>query len=102
EISFLSVCFLLLFSTTNLNGQNCTVNAGIPRTFCANETIQLFGAVQGLPQAGTLLWTQVAGPSAIISNPNILNPTIIGAVGGSVYTFRISSRCVDGSFVFND
>ncbi|MBK7425688.1 MAG: hypothetical protein IPI60_00930 [Saprospiraceae bacterium] len=92
----------ILLSTTNLNAQNCTVNAGIPRSFCANETVQLFGAVQGLPQMGTLLWTQVGGPSAIISNPNILNPTIIGAVGGSIYTFRISSRCSDGSFVFND
>src|SRR6056297_3415967 len=100
---FLFVFYSFLFIVgSQVNAQNCTVNAGINRTFCANDMIQLFGQVQGSPQPGTIEWTQVTGPSVLIMNPNTLSPMVIGVIGGNTYRFRLRSRCTDGSLVFNE
>src|SRR6056297_4188194 len=101
-VLFVMVNLLMLFFVAEVSAQNCTVNAGINRTFCANDMIQLFGQVQGSPQPGTIEWTQVTGPSVLIMNPNTLSPMVIGVIGGNTYRFRLRSRCTDGSLVFNE
>lgn len=97
-----SLLFLFLSVGSRLSAQNCTVNAGINRTFCANDTIRLFGQIQGLPQSGTQQWTQVTGPSVLIINPGDLSPMVVGVIGGNSYQFRLRSRCTDGSLVFDN
>lgn len=83
--------------------QNCSVNAGVPETICPDEELFLFGNKTGLfSGAGTITWSQVSGPSATIVSPNDLTTEVINLIPGSVYVFRISTRCQDGSLVFQD
>jgi hypothetical protein len=49
-----------------------------------------------------ITWTQVGGPSVIISNPNIVNPTIQGATPNQTYTFRLTALCEDEETVFDE
>ena len=93
---------LLLSFGSELAAQNCTVNAGIAREYCATDPVQLFGQTQGLAVPGSQTWTQVSGPSVLIMNPNTLSPMVIGVIGGNDYTFRISEECTDGSLVFDE
>jgi hypothetical protein len=99
----LLVVQLLVFSA-NLQAQNCTVNANVDASYCANQTIQLAGtassAVAGY--VPTVTWTQVGGPSVIISNPSIVNPTIQGATPNQTYTFRLTALCEDEETVFDE
>jgi hypothetical protein len=65
--------------------------------------LTLTGQKSGLFQgAGTTTWSQVAGPAVIINSPNSLTTTVTGHSGGNSYTFRISTTCADGSFVYQD
>jgi hypothetical protein len=97
--------FIFLFAFPMvLQAQNCTVNANVDASYCANQTIQLAGtassAVAGY--VPTVTWTQVGGPSVGISNPSILNPSIIGATPNQTYTFRLTALCEDEETVFDD
>ncbi len=91
----------ILTSFISVKAQNCTVNANVDRTICINQTMTLVGQRNGLFSGGTT-WTQVAGPSVIITNPTALTTTITGYVVGQVYTFRLSGRCRDGIRAFDD
>jgi hypothetical protein len=81
--------------------QNCTVNANVDQTLCANQTIVLNGSASGLIQPGTILWTQVSGPAAIITSPTALSTNVTGFTGGNTYVFRLNAKCNDGSNIFD-
>ncbi len=95
---------VLFFSAmTQVQAQNCSVNANVNQSVCANETLTLIGSKAGLfTGAGTTTWSQVSGPSAIIVSPNSLTTDVTGVVGGYTYTFRLSTTCLDGSLVYDD
>jgi len=93
---------LLLAGFNTVYGQNCSVNAGINETICVNDgTFTLSGSSAGLIQSGPV-WSQVAGPSVIIDDPNDPNTSLTGLIGGNIYTFRLSANCTDGSTQFQD
>ena len=48
------------------------------------------------------LWTQVSGPSTIISTPTTLSTTVTGLVGGNTYKFRLSTTCSDGQSTYDE
>ncbi|MEQ8703848.1 MAG: PKD-like domain-containing protein, partial [Phaeodactylibacter sp.] len=93
---------LFLLASTQLSAQNCTVNAGINRTFCATDEIRLFGQIQGSVDPSAPVWSQISGPSVLIDDPSALSPQIIGVLSSSTYMFRLQKRCLDGSLVFDD
>jgi gliding motility-associated-like protein len=98
----LSIAFLSFF-IFSVNAQNCTVNAGVDFSLCANSTLTLGGGKAGLFQgAGNINWSQVSGPSAIITDPSNLGTTVTSLVGGNVYKFRLSATCSDGSLVYDE
>lgn len=103
---YLSFSILLLFVLlVTLNGktQNCSVNANVDLSLCANETMLLIGQKAGLFEgSGTTTWSQVEGPSVIITNPNSLTTTVTGFTGGNTYKFRLSTVCKDGSLTYDD
>ena len=97
-----TVILLILLGFQSMNAQNCSVNAGINETICVNDgSFTLSGSSAGLIQSGPV-WSQVAGPSVIIDDPNDPNSSITGLIGGNVYTFRFSANCTDGSTQFQD
>jgi len=91
--------FLLVLALIMANytfGANCTINAGIEQTVCTS-TATLTGAKDA--SAGATTWTQISGPTAIITSPNSLITTVTGLTGGTssnTYRFRISTICGDG------
>ncbi|MFH6958147.1 gliding motility-associated C-terminal domain-containing protein [Flavobacterium aquidurense] len=89
------VLFAVLFFNESTYAQDCSVNAGIPSTICANNPLVLNGVVGG--KLVSHKWTQIAGPSVVIQNPNAAITTVLGAVGGNVYTFRLSGVCEQGT-----
>jgi len=100
----LLVFVVILYGSLAANAQNCSVNAGVDETICANEEMWLHGNNTGLfpPGGASILWTQVGGPTATIVNPTYLNTQVTNILGGYVYTFRIKTKCQDGSLVFQD
>ena len=98
-LSFFLALFAVLFFDTNAYAQDCSVNAGTSRSLCANDPLTLNGVVGGNIVSHT--WTQIAGPSVVIQNPNNAVTPVLGIVGGNSYTFRISGVCAIGS-VYQD
>jgi gliding motility-associated-like protein/uncharacterized repeat protein (TIGR01451 family) len=99
------ILFLLfaVYPFTHLQGQNCSVNAGVPFEVCANGTLTLSGGKTGLFEgAGTTTWSQIEGPSAVIADPTDLSSSVGSIVGGHVYRFRLSATCQDGAKVSDD
>ncbi|MBL7836172.1 MAG: hypothetical protein JNM67_01530, partial [Bacteroidetes bacterium] len=78
---------LIWLSPGLIHAQNCTVNAGVDRTYCINDTVQLNGFRAGSLN-GISTWSQVSGPSVIINSPNNLNTLISGKVPGT-FVFNI-------------
>ncbi|WP_299628319.1 Ig-like domain-containing protein, partial [uncultured Tenacibaculum sp.] len=101
-ISALKMKVLLVFTLVLLSvpdsmlAQSCTVNAGLDRTICINQTLQLDGTSSGDFASGPT-WRQVSGPSVVISDPNIDDPIITGLIGGNVYEFELSAECQNGT-----
>jgi gliding motility-associated-like protein len=94
---------MLLLASMSGKAQNCTVNASIDQSICANQELLLIGTKGGTFKfPGTTTWSQIAGPSAIITSPNSLTTTVTGIIGGNVYTFRLSATCGDNANVFDD
>ena len=93
----------VLFVSVQSNAQNCTVNANIDQQICANDVLTLIGQEQGLINVNAV-WSQVAGPSVFITNPNSLTTTVTGIenVGGQTLTFRLTATCDDGNLVTDD
>ena len=91
SFTWLAVLFLLLPSGV-LFSQNCTVNANIDQTICANATLSLVGQASGLFPGGTAVvtWSQVSGPSAVITSPHSLTTTVTSIIGGNTYKFSLS------------
>ena len=86
---------------------NCSLNAGVDQTICSTATLTLTGDYAGLfPTPRVTTWSQVSGPSAIITSPNSLITTVTGLIGaytpGNVYKFRLTSTCEDGSLTFDE
>ena len=105
KIFILRLCgFLLILFPTFIQAQNCTVNANVDAAYCANQTIQLAGTVSSAVAGyvSPVTWTQVGGPSVVISNPNITNPIITGATPNQTYTFRLTALCEDDESVFDE
>jgi len=100
------VLFFLFANQLTLYAQNCSVNAGIFESICENEKLFLSGGRTSLvPDVSVITWTQVSGPSVIIVNPHNLTTEVIGITGGNDsidYKFRLSSKCEDGSLVYQD
>ena len=98
------IFFILIFVSSYSYSQNCSVNADIDQTVCANATtVTLTGSVAGLSKTPLITtWSQVGGPSAVITSPGSLTTTVTGLIGGNTYTFRFSSTCTDGSLVYDD
>ncbi|MEA5460972.1 hypothetical protein VB796_18065, partial [Arcicella sp. LKC2W] len=98
------LCVLIFIFPTILTAQNCTVNANVDVSYCANQPIQLSGAVASAVNGytPTTTWTQVGGPSVVISNPNILNPSILGTTPSQVYIFRLTGLCQDEELIFDE
>ncbi len=97
-----SILIILLFGGVSFtaNAQNCTVNAGVPQSICADETLTLSGSTGGLI-AINAVWSQVSGPAVTIANPNALVTNVTGTstLGGQVLVFKITATCDDGKIV---
>ncbi len=96
---------LFLFTASaSLYAQNCTINAGIDQTICANGTMTLSGTTSGLYQGGgaaSTTWTRISGGAVTIASPSLLNTSVTGFSAGA-YTFRLSTTCADGSAIYDD
>ena len=92
---FLALFFAFILFSNSTYAQNCSVNAGINNTICANSPLILNGVVGGNIVSHT--WTQISGPSVVIQNPNAAITTVLGAVGGNTYRFRLSGVCTIGT-----
>ncbi len=102
RINALSLLAVSILFISQVKAQNCTVNAGVPRSFCDTETVLLRGTAAGLIEEGTINWEQVGGPTAIISLPEALEGEVVGTSPNTSMTFRLSATCADGSFVYQD
>ena len=92
---------IFLFLSLNLSAQNCSVNAGVPQTICANQQLFLQGGSSGLI-AAPVTWTQIGGPAATIVAPTTLNTEVTNLIAGNTYTFRIYTTCQDGALTYQD
>lgn len=88
----LLLIFVALVTVNMLQSQNCTVNAGIDQTVCTSSAT-LVGAQ---PENRATIWTQVAGPTSIITDQSAKTTTVTGLIGGNSYKFSISTVCTDG------
>ncbi len=97
------VLFLLIFSQSTSYAQNCAVNSGADETICANENLFLNGSKSGLFNGvGETMWTQVGGPTVTILEPESLTTEVTNFLGGNTYVFRLSTNCLDGSYIYQD
>ncbi|MCX7546596.1 hypothetical protein OS188_01370, partial [Xanthomarina sp. F1114] len=87
---------ILLFKINSVNAQSCTINAGLDQSICAYDSFQLDGNTPDSYAEGPI-WTQISGPSVIISDPTIDNPVITGFSGGNTYVFELSAVCFNGA-----
>ena len=103
-LSLLFIGFIIILGfVQQVQAQNCSVNAGIPQTICANQQLFLQGSyTPPLKSGAQVLWTQVAGPAATIVNPTLLNSEVINLIAGNTYTFRIYTTCGDGALTYQD
>jgi len=98
----LNISIFLLLISLGANGQDCSLNAGVPEIICENNyEFTLSGSISGAFQNGAI-WTQIAGGLVIINDPSDLNTRITGMTGGESYVFRLSATCNDGGFQFQD
>ncbi|RAJ08679.1 hypothetical protein LX64_01333 [Chitinophaga skermanii] len=97
----LILVFVLILGALNANGQNCTINAGVATSVCPNQPFTLAGTSSGLV-AEAPVWSQVGGPTVTITSPTSLNTAVTGYSPGNTYRFRLSSKCVDGSLIFDE
>ena len=100
---FIFVFFLVtIFSVQETKAQFCSVNAGVKDVICANERMFLRGGLTAGEPGQVTTWSQIAGPTVHIVDPNELTTEVIGFLPGMSYTFRISTICSDGTLTFQD
>lgn len=98
------MCFLLGYS--NVQAQNCSLNAGINKTICPGQPFVLKGRATG--QIGTPpVWSQVSGPAATLGNTvpagaGDYNAVVTNFIANATYVFRLSGQCSDGSYSYQD
>ncbi len=92
---------LLLLPGASLFAQNCTINAGVTTSICPNNKFILSGSSSGLVAVNPV-WTQVSGPAVTIKDPQNLTTEVSGYAPGNTYKFRLSSKCTDGSLIFDE
>jgi gliding motility-associated-like protein/uncharacterized repeat protein (TIGR01451 family) len=98
----LKILFILLLMTISMQGQDCSLNAGVSETICENNfDFSLSGSLSGANLNGSI-WKQISGNPVIIVDPKDLNTKITGIVGGNSYVFRLSAFCNDGGLQFQD
>lgn len=90
-----------LITVKAMYSQSCTINAGLNQTICSNDIMQLNGNSPDTYAEGPT-WSQVSGPSVIISDPTIDNPVITGFVAGNTYVFRYAATCPNGDTPFQE
>jgi gliding motility-associated-like protein/uncharacterized repeat protein (TIGR01451 family) len=96
------ISLIVISFSINSYGQNCSVNAGILNiTQCETDALVLTGNSPS-PIIGTVLWTQISGPTVVINSPNSPSTTISGYTGGNTYIFRYSATCGDGIATYQD
>ncbi|NIG56426.1 hypothetical protein [Chitinophaga sp. Cy-1792] len=96
------VLTILCLSATNaLFAQNCTINAGVTTSVCPNDKFMLSGSSSGRI-AIQPVWSQVGGPAVTIKTPNSLTSDVSGYAPGMTYKFRLSAKCEDGSFIYDE
>ncbi len=100
RLALIPVFFLAVHVSSQ--AQNCSLNAGVPATFCPDSQIPLIGGTAGTFVPNSFYWTQVGGPSVIINDPTLPTSYVTGYMGGNSYTFRAYLTCGDGSIVFQD
>ena len=61
----------------------------------------LYGNVNGNYNASSIVWSQISGPSVVISNPNSIQTNCGIAQSGATYVFKITALCQDNSIVTN-
>ena len=100
----LSFCFFLHWQQADAQFQNCAANANVDQSICQTQAFQLAGgaASQVVGYTPPVKWIQIGGPSVLISNPALLNPTIAGYQPNQTYTFRLQATCQDGSLATDD
>jgi gliding motility-associated-like protein len=100
---YVGVTLALVLVYTEVNAQNCSVNAGISQTVCANQQLFLQGSYTPPIKTGEqVLWKQIAGPAATIVDPTKLNTEVKNLLPGNNYTFRIYTTCADGALTYQD
>jgi len=102
---YLGVFLFVLFSLTNgkASAQNCSVNAGVSQTICANEQLFLQGSYTPPIKSGEQVrWMQVDGPAATILDPTNLGTQVTNLISGNTYKFRIYTTCADGALTYQD
>ncbi len=95
---YLILTLIFTFLCGSLKSQNCTVNAGIDQSNCISLPGELKGNASGL-FATPAKWILANGPTLQITNPDSLRTTVNGYKGGSIYTFKITATCKDGTSV---
>jgi len=86
--------------TSELQAQNCTVNAGVTQIICPNRPLQLHGNSHGLYTGdGNIHWTQKDGPGVTIVDPYDLNTYVTGFFENTVMNFYLWGKCGDGTLV---
>lgn len=99
---FIYTLFITTLFSISSFGQNCTVNAGVLNvTICETDALVLEGSTPS-PIIGTVLWSQISGPTVVINSPNSTSTTVSGYTGGNTYIFRYSAVCGDGILTFQD
>jgi hypothetical protein len=101
----LSAFILVLLIQFSASAQNCTINAGAPRTICPGQPFLLLGAATGNFNSPAV-WTQTSGPAVTVSTTTVASgnaaATVTGYVAGNVYGFRLSAKCTDGTPIQSD
>ncbi|MEO0312265.1 MAG: hypothetical protein RIQ89_1922, partial [Bacteroidota bacterium] len=95
-LRFASSLLVFLTGFLSASSQNCTVNAGVDTTVCANAVFTITGSTAGLFAANpNYYWVQLSGPPATIVSPNAQTTQILGLAGG-VGVFQFQATCQDG------
>src|SRR5580698_1371204 len=99
--AFLCLFLLTLSAHFVASAQNCTVNANGNHTICPSDPITLQGSYSGSTVTGNPTWSQVGGPTVTVSSTTATGgaatATVTGYAPGGVYTFRLTSKCADGT-----
>jgi large repetitive protein len=102
SIKHVFTLLVLITSWQYSDAQNCTVNAGLPISWCPGETMTLYGNVAGVYDGTQVQWTRVSGPVVTIANSHSLTTTTGPAQAGATYVFRLSAICGDMTAVFDE